>query len=447
MFSPLKQYSLRRSMAITIAGNGLTSLFWLMTGMLAARLLGPQGRGELAAIQTWGLFLATFALLGMPDALVYFTARDPGRTASYTVSAVLIALLGGLPLLCFGYLAMPLLLSAQNHAVISEARLYLLIGVTAMLGQVPLNALRGRSDFFLWNTLRVIGAMLGLVPLLLAWLLNRRTPEFVATTNIFCWGALFSLIIIWTLALRVPGPFQPHLSDWKSMLSFGLPSLMTILPQNLNLRLDQMLMAAVVAPRLLGLYVVAVGWAAIMMPLFQAIAIVLFPHIASRTSRTEQVSALMRVLRFGVPLALISAAGLAMITPWGLPLIFGGGFAASIGSAIVLVFAGAILGINQMLAEGLRGLGSPKSVMWSELGGLIVTLILLGLLLKPMGIMGAALASLFGYGTVTIQLLYWTRELTGCAVSELLLPTGSEIVEVLGHARVWLHGLCRVAAE
>src|ERR1700676_2919106 len=114
----LKRRSLGSSMAITIGGNRLASMLWLVSGMLAARLLGPQGRGELAAIQTWGIFLSTFALLGMPDALVYFTAREPARSGSYTATAVLLAFLGGIPLLGLAYLAMPRLLSAQNAAVV-----------------------------------------------------------------------------------------------------------------------------------------------------------------------------------------------------------------------------------------------------------------------------------------------------------------------------------------
>ncbi len=245
----MKRRSLGSSMAITITGSGLTSVLWLASGMLAARILGPQGRGELAAIQTWGLFLATFALLGMPDALVYFASREPDRIASHTVSAVLLALVGGIPLLGLGYLAMPILLSAQKAPVVAEARFYLLVGVTAMVGQVPLNALRGRSDFFVWNALRLVGTILGLVPLVLAWLFNHRTPEYVATMHFVFWGALYSAVILCVLVWRVPGPYRAELGDWQPLLSLVLPSFVTVLPQNLNLRLDQMLMAAIFAPR------------------------------------------------------------------------------------------------------------------------------------------------------------------------------------------------------
>src|ERR1700722_6851549 len=123
-----KSHSLQHSMAVTIAGNGLTTLCWLGSGMMAARLLGPTGRGELAAIQTWGGFISILAMMGMPDALVYFSAREPARAGAYTFSAIVLALLGCLPLLAIGYLAMPALLSAQSSTVVTEARIYLLLG-------------------------------------------------------------------------------------------------------------------------------------------------------------------------------------------------------------------------------------------------------------------------------------------------------------------------------
>ena len=415
--------------------------------MFAARLLGPAGRGELAAIQTWGAFLSIVAMLGMGEALVYFAAREPARAGSYTSSAVILALLGCFPFLAFGYLAMPVLLSAQSSAVVTEARIYLLLGFASAIGQVPLNALRGLGDFVVWNGLRILGAACVMVPFIVAWGVHRTTAEFIANLNLIIYGAVFGGVVLLTLSLRVPGSYRPDPRLWKPMMAFGLPSMVTVVPYNLNLRLDQMLMAVVFAPTLLGLYVVAVAWAAIMTPLFQAIGIVVFPHIASQAVRDRQVSALTGILRLGVPLAVIVAAGLAVLTPWGLPVVFGVGFKAAEAPAVVLVFGGAILAINQMFEEGLRGLGAPKAVMWSELCGLIVTLVSLGLLLKPMGIMGAAIASLLGYGTVAIQLLYRTRQLTGCALPALLLPRCSEVIEVFEQTRLWLRGLRGAPAE
>src|SRR5262249_21288164 len=111
----------------TAGTNVLLAMIGLATSILAARLLGPAGRGELAAIQTWPAVVATVALLGLPDAVVYFTARRPDRGGSYLGSAMALALLASAPFMALGYLVMPLVLAAQSSEVVHAARWYLVI--------------------------------------------------------------------------------------------------------------------------------------------------------------------------------------------------------------------------------------------------------------------------------------------------------------------------------
>src|SRR5262249_41475816 len=79
-------------LAFTATTNIFLSILGLMTGVLSARLLGAAGRGELGAIQTWPNVLATIAILGLPDALVYYCARRPEDSGVYLTSAVSLAL-------------------------------------------------------------------------------------------------------------------------------------------------------------------------------------------------------------------------------------------------------------------------------------------------------------------------------------------------------------------
>src|SRR6202030_2462068 len=77
---------------ITAATNIALAVLGMVSGILAARLLGPHGRGELAAIQTWPSFIASLAMLGMPEAVVYYSARAPSTAGRYLGSAVMVAL-------------------------------------------------------------------------------------------------------------------------------------------------------------------------------------------------------------------------------------------------------------------------------------------------------------------------------------------------------------------
>src|SRR5664280_3327574 len=82
-----------RALRTTFATNMALAGLAVATGVLAARLLGPSGEGELTAIQTWPLLLGTLAMFGLDSALVYFISRQPERGKQFTSTAVLVALL------------------------------------------------------------------------------------------------------------------------------------------------------------------------------------------------------------------------------------------------------------------------------------------------------------------------------------------------------------------
>src|SRR5215510_15074894 len=62
---------------LTLLANFVLAGIGLATGATVARLLGPHGRGELAAIQTWPMFIGYLSLLGTGNALVYYSAQEP----------------------------------------------------------------------------------------------------------------------------------------------------------------------------------------------------------------------------------------------------------------------------------------------------------------------------------------------------------------------------------
>ena len=423
-----------KHVTITVVANGLIAVMGFTSGVFAARLLGPSRRGELAAIQTVSGLLATFATVGLPEAVVLYCARDRRNAGQYISSALILGLLLCAPLLVLSYMAMPYLLASQTAQIVKAARWYLLIAIVFITLGGPHAALRGLSDFVWWNAFRLVPGTVWIAVLCFTWSIGVSSPSFLALLNLIALTAVSAPIVFWVVRGRIGGSFSPDRGTWLPMIKFGLPSALSGVPQTLNLRLDQILMAALLPAKLLGLYAVAVAWSGMMSPLLQAVGAVIFPHIASRASSDEQSGVILRIMRLAIPLALVLAGGLALVTKWSLPLVFGHSFEASIPSALILVAAGAVLSVAQLLEEGLRGMGSPMSILWSELGGLIVTVVSLVLLLRPMNIVGAAISSLLGYTTVCGLLLLHLSWLTGSSVWCTFVPTLSELHQ--GWARV-----------
>src|SRR5437868_7402069 len=79
-----------RDFAGTAGTNVSIAVLSSVAGILAARLLGPEGRGELAAAIVWAGMIGVFASTGLPQALTYFAAQEPGAIGRifYTTLAI-----------------------------------------------------------------------------------------------------------------------------------------------------------------------------------------------------------------------------------------------------------------------------------------------------------------------------------------------------------------------
>jgi O-antigen/teichoic acid export membrane protein len=412
--------------AINAVANVLLAGLGLASGVLAARMLGPGGRGELAAIQTWPTFLASLAMVGLPDATAYYSAREPGNAGCYLMSAILLASIFAAPFMLVGYALVPLMLHAQRAAIVQASRWYLLLVPMFILTGIPRYPLQGRGDFVPWNVMRIAPNVLWIAVLGLAWLLTRAVPTFVAAANLI---ALASLVVPFAILVRrrIPGPFTVDRRKWPLMIKFGLPCMMTMAPQVLNARLDQMLMAALLPPRDLGLYVVAVAWSGAVAPLLSAVSTVTMPAVASAADEGQRVRRFTAASRVAAALALVLCVGLIVVTPFAIVVFFGEAFKKAIPAALVLIPAAAVLGLNAVLEEGLRGLGRPYSVLRAELTGLAITAIGLAAMLRPMAIMGAAIASLAGYSTVTIVLLFGAWRCTGISPGGFMITSVKDL--------------------
>jgi O-antigen/teichoic acid export membrane protein len=412
--------------ALTAGTNIFIGAEGMASGIIAARLLGPRGRGQLAAIQTFSGFAVTLAILGMTEAVVYYSARDTQRAGSYVSSAGLIALIASPPILLLAYFLMPLMLAAQSAEVISAGRWYLLMAVVFALVAVPANSLRGRGDFVAWNAIRLVPNILWIGLLAMGWYFSVRNAWVLTNLNIVVQG-LFFFPVAYIVVKRIGGSFKPVPREWGGMVRYGFPCALTSVPQLLNLRLDQIAMAALIPAKELGEYAVAAAWSAAVIPLLNALGNVLLPALASRADLGDSGPRLAQATRLAAVLALAGCVVLMALTPLAIVLLFGERYRAAIPSALVLVPAGTFLALNFVLQEGLRALGHPYAVLWSEVTGLLITVAGLMLTLGPLGIMGGAISSLGGYFTVTVALVYNTRRLVGVSASELFWPRADEV--------------------
>lgn len=431
-----------RSMLLTIFANFLIVATAIVSGPLAARLLGPSGRGELAAVQNIYLLVAYGSMFGLAEGTLFFVARSPAKSVRILATSSFMVLAGAAVFILASYFVAPAVLKGQSPGTLWLARVSLMfIWVQSLLALIQF-AIRGMNRILEWNIARIVPAAGWMVLLLFMALRGGASVSAV----MFGYLGILGLSIVTGLALFLRngsgrGSIRPDLSLAKPLLGYGIPLLCASVPQTLNLRLDQLLIAGMLPASALGFYAVAVGWSGAVTPLMAAIANVLFPKLAGATSMENSAIVFGRVIRIGIMSGLVLSAMLIAVTPTVLPLMFGRTFRPSVPSATILLAASVISGANTILEEGLRGLGSTWSIFASEGVGLIATIVCLVYLLPRQGIIGAALSSVLGYGVTSIVLVFYVLKILRVSFASFLVPTKDDFVYLRQRAAAVLVGL------
>lgn len=177
-------------------------------------------------------------------------------------TVLLLALAAGLVAFAAGWLVVPILLAGHDPAVVRSGLVYFLMVPAGLAGLYLGGVFQGRLEYGAWNAIRAATtiatatAVAGLVLLGLAEVAS-VTLAYLAG---FCLSAALALLLArrrgWLAA-------RPDGREVGAILRFAAPLQLGVLVQLVNERLDQLLIAHLLTPTDLGLYVAAMAIAII----------------------------------------------------------------------------------------------------------------------------------------------------------------------------------------
>jgi O-antigen/teichoic acid export membrane protein len=391
--------------AQTIAVNGANLILSFVTAVALARFLGPSGRGELAAAMLWPQALIYVASLGLIEASMYFSARPESKPHIVYTNGLLLTAVQSAVIVPLGFMLMPALLSRQASEIVASSRLFLLVIPISLITQYGMGVLQGRLFLGHYNSLRLVIPAGYLTGILLLAFLDHLSILNVILLHLSLNGLVLLLSII---ALLGHGLLPRLKADFRlatHMLGYGIKLQAGTVSKIANLRLDQMLMAALLPADQLGLYVTAVSAANLLRVIPVGIGMVLAPSIAGAQRPAAEIHELLPMVSKYWALNVLTGLVLAGSLPVVIPLVFGTAFGEALWPAEILLLATIFLGAKEILGGAAQGLGSPGLISQAEIVSLLITGIALAALLPPLGILGAALATLIAYLTGFVVLL------------------------------------------
>jgi len=376
------------SVATGLAGQ----LMLVASGILVARALGVEGRGQLAVIVLVPSVLSQLGTLGVPLAVTYYVARDPdgGRRLLRSLAGVICAQVVVLTIVQVGVFW--LLVNDDERAAMLAA---VPVMPALIAQQYGLAVLQGRQRFMAFNVLRFAPAALYAIALIVLFVVGATALVDVVlawtATNVIV-GLALALV-----AVRYASAGNDRSSDYplRGVIRYGCSAVIGSSSPTEMLRVDQAVIAVSLSRTALGLYVVALAFTNLPRLISQSVGMVAYPRIAM-SAHTDTRALVRQYLVLVVVVAGIVVVSLEIAVGWLIPRLFGTDFAGAVTAAQILLVASFCLAVRRLLTDVAQGLGYPISGTVAEIVNLALALPLIAIAAPLYGIEGASVAVTLG---------------------------------------------------
>jgi O-antigen/teichoic acid export membrane protein len=386
--------SLMRAAAGTYAANAAVALLSLVNVLVIARTLGPAGRGEVAFLIAVSMLSGHLVSLSLQEANANLAASEPQARPGLATNSVLFAVaLGGLAAVAVavGVHFFPALGGPVSHALLLFALATIPISI---LKQYLTLLVQADYDFGIANAAWVAGPLTTAAANGLLALVGALTVE----TAFAVWtaGQLLGVVLLCGWIAVHTGFGVPDAALGRRAVTFGSKAHVGRLMEVGNYRGDQWMLGAIVGPRELGLYSIAVAWAELLFYLPGVLVLVQRPDLV-RATPADAVRRALRVCRVGFVLSGAAAAVMLVIAPVLCVGVFGERFHGSIDDLRVLSLGAFGIVAFELLRNALTAQRKPM-LGSAAVGVAFVLTVALDLLLIPRyGGLGAAIATTTAY--------------------------------------------------
>lgn len=431
---------------VALRFGGIAVLF--ITSILVARTLGPHDKGIYNLVVLIPAFYQTFLDFGITNGNFFYLARGELEPAiAYTnvlffVLATLLVVAFPVSLLAGDSLAGAFPGIPRNLLLLSV----LVLSPLTMHGlMVSGGLLMGTNRAPITYLIPFAAQILVLVGAVVVALGHFGLTGFVAV--FFSATAVAQLLYLTSYhrGIKLSLKFDPRAI--VRSLRFGAPLYVATLFSFLHSRVDQVIIADSIGPSALGQYALAISIGEMLWSIDMPVIAAIQYEVAHRSpaDAAELVHRATRIIIITMAAACALAAGISF---WLLPLTYGEAFRPAVPALLaylpaVLFWSGA-RSLSQDIGYQRR---RTDLVLYMNASGLAINLVMLALLIGPLGIVGAALASSASYLILLVLSVLVHCRLAHARPTEVLVPRADDIRWLVGLLQSYRASARRRSAE
>jgi O-antigen/teichoic acid export membrane protein len=403
----------------TLGASGVSAMLGLVSGTLAARMLAPDGRGELAQLLLWPQLVATLGILGIELSATFLSA-DPVRRRN--VPATLLAMAGaqGVALALVYAALVPVLF---DGAMVRPALMMAPLIPVYLAGAVAIDCLAGTLRFAAFNVVRVALPAVYCTAIIALATTDALSSRTGAAAFVMAHAAADVLALAFVFRAGGFGRFDTSIA-WDALRFGARAHFGRLTPQSLGM--DTAVIALLLSSRDVGLYAAATAFLAAPGLLASSMGMVLFPHVSASHQAGEQPRLQATFAVYAGAIVTVACLLGAFAAPL-VTTLFGNEYAGAVPALRLLALASIPLSLRSFPIEVLRGIGRPgltsiaEAANWLLFAAAIPTGALLGGLAGTacaVAIAGALSLGVLAVLTVRAGLLHDAPAPSGAQVAE-----------------------------
>ena len=429
--------TITKNSLILIGSKIISLLLSLCSGIIIARVLGPEGKGVLAVAFLVPTLLFTIFLFDSNLSVRYYVAKTPDKIRNIIRSSLVYLNILGITLLLLSYLILIFFSATINQWIATDI---LCISMLLIPFFININlsgaVLSGMQRFFTVSVINLtnVGIYTIIILVLSQIYLTIKIVVICKIAASFIITLIY-IIVFWNGKLI----FRRVTLDAKlfsDILKYGLKSYPGTIAQFLNYRIDIFLVAYFLTFEEVGLYVLAVNWSELIFYLPDSMAMVLFPTIASSKSRKDSNELTAIMTKAVMIIILIGSIFILLFAGKLIPFLYTNQFLGSIYPLFILLPGVLMLSMWKIIISDLAGRGFPQYKSITSTAGMILNVILNIILIPLYGINGAALATSLSYTLTTILSIYWHINITGTTLFQLLFIRRKDVTFILSRVSI-----------
>jgi len=367
----------------------------LTTTVLAARALGPTGRGLFAVAVAVGAIGVQFGNFGLHASNTYYVAKDRDLLPALVGNTLVVSFgAGGLgALLCWIVFSLWPEIAPLRGLLLVLALASIPFGLAYMLLQ---NLLLGIQQVRAYNVIELVSKTIGLALLGFAIISGKISAEILFGTTMVALVLSFSWVL-WCLRRFLHHAPIPSFPIFRRNIGLGLKAYAVAFFGFLVLRIDLVMVKYILGAQSAGYYSISETMAENMLMLPIVVGVILFPRLSGMAHRHEKLRLTQQASLLTAALLLPMVVLASVFAKPFVGLVFGKSFLPAVPAFVWLMPGSFFLGVEVVMVQFLNSLGYPRVIIysWICITGLNVGVNLWAI--PAYGIAGAAVVSSVSY--------------------------------------------------